>query len=93
MKFVFCKSFEKSLKKLNQNEKDRVLDSCQSLIDIFEGDQSSQKGIGLKKLKSPYWEVRVNIKIRIIFSWNQDVAQFILVGSHDDIKDYLKENV
>lgn len=49
----------------------------------------SEKGIGLKKLEKTFWEIRVNIHLKIIFEWQEDLIKFLLVGSHDEINRFL----
>ncbi len=93
MKIEFCKSFEKSLKKVNPKEKEIVFEVCQNLLDIFEKRQQPSQGIGLKKLEKTFWEIRVSIHMRIIFEWQEDLIKFLLVGSHDEIKKFLREHV
>ena len=93
MRIEFRKSFEKSLKKINPQDKENVFEVCQTLLDVTERQEQPSPGIGLKKLEKTFWEVRVNIHIRIIFEWREDLIKFLLVGSHDEIKRFLKENV
>jgi hypothetical protein len=47
-------------------------------------------GIGLKRLKDDFWEVRQGVRNRILFRWRQDLIEFVLAGDHDSIKDFLK---
>ena len=92
MKIEFRKSFEKSLKKINSKDKEIVFEVCRTLLNVIERQEEQSPGIGLKKLEKTFWEVRINIKLRIIFEWQADWIKFILVGTHDDIKKFLKEN-
>ena len=93
MRIEFRKSFEKSLKRINPKDKETIFDLCQVLLNIIERQEEQSQGIGLKKLEKTFWEIRVNIKLRIVFEWQEDLIKFLLVGSHDDIKKFLKENV
>jgi len=91
MRFEFKPSFEHSLKSLSPKRKEEVRKSALQAIDILSQDRFIHKGIGLKRLKGDYWEVRHGLKTRIIFRWNRDLVEFILAGSHDDIKRYLRQ--
>ena len=93
MRIEFRKSFEKSLKKVNSKDRENVFEVCQALLDVIEKQEQPSQGIGLKKLEKNFWEIRVNIQIRIIFEWQQDLLKFILAGNHDEIKKFLKENI
>ncbi len=46
--------------------------------------------MGLKNLRENYWEIRVNVKDRIIFTLEKDKVAFIIVGNHDEIKKFLR---
>lgn len=93
MRIEFRKSFEKSLKKINSQDKENVYEVCRTLLDVIEKRENPSQGIGLKKLEKTFWEIRAGIHLRIIFEWQEDLIKFLLVGSHDEIKRFLKENV
>jgi mRNA-degrading endonuclease RelE of RelBE toxin-antitoxin system len=90
MRFEFKPSFERSLQALHPNNQQQVKNACLKTIEILSQDRFIHKGIGLKRLKGDYWEVRHGLRTRLIFRWNKDLVEFILAGSHDDVKRYLK---
>lgn len=90
MRFEFKPSFDRSVKSLHGKEKNEVKQVAKQAIDILSQDRILHKGIGLKRLKGDYWEVRYGIKARILFRWQGDLVEFILAGDHNDIKRYLK---
>ena len=92
MRIEFRKSFEKSLKKINPKDKEIIFETCQALLDVIEKQEKPPQGIGLKRLEKTFWEIRVNIHVRIIFEWQEDLVKFLLAGSHDEIKKFLREN-
>jgi len=48
-------------------------------------------GLGLRKLHaSGIWEVRVGLKLRLVFALNKEYAVFRRAGSHDEIRRYLR---
>jgi len=47
-------------------------------------------GIGLKRLRDDYWEVRRGLHVRILFRWRDDLVEFVLAGDHGSIKNFLK---
>jgi hypothetical protein len=49
-------------------------------------------GIGLKRLKDDFWEVRQGLHNRVLFRWRHDFIEFVLAGDHDSIKDFLKDD-
>ena len=54
-------------------------------------DREIYKGLGLKRLRGNFWEVRKGLKARILFRWEEDLVEFVLAGNHDDVKRFLKD--
>lgn len=48
------------------------------------------QGLGLKRLRGNIWEFRAGIKDRIVIRWIDDLIEYGLVGTHDDIKNFLR---
>jgi len=90
MRFEFKPSFERSIKALSPNEKAEVKESASQLIDILAKDRQIYQGLGLKRLRGDFWEARKGIKARILFRWQGDLVEFVLAGTHDDVKRFLK---
>ena len=90
MKFEFKPSFDRSVKSLHGREREEVRAVAIQTIDILSKDRLIHKGIGLKRLKGDFWEIRKGLKARILFRWEGDLVEFVLAGDHNDIKRYLK---
>ncbi len=93
MRYEFKPSFEDSVRNLSKEEKEEkeeIKAAAIKTVDILSQHRLGYKGIGLKRLKDNYWEIRRGLKIRIIFRWSADLVEFILAGSHDRIKQYLR---
>ncbi|MCE5329005.1 PIN domain-containing protein [bacterium] len=43
-----------------------------------------------RKIEEIKTEIRVDIKDRIIFTFEKDIVGFVIVGNHDEIKRFLK---
>ena len=89
MRYEYKSSFDKVFKKLGLNRQEKVINAISILIDFFE-NRKKAKGLGLKNLRENYWEIRVNVKDRIIFTLEKDKVAFIIVGNHDEIKKFLR---
>lgn len=85
----FLASFDDALGELTALERKRADRAVKQLLDYFDGGPKPL-GLGLRKLRDPYWEVRASLARRIIFSLQDELATFILVGSHDEIGRFLK---
>jgi mRNA-degrading endonuclease RelE of RelBE toxin-antitoxin system len=90
MTYEFKPSFDKSLKTLSSEAKQEIKELCMHLIDVLSGEQDLSVGLGLKNLKKNFLEIRKGLKLRILFRWRSDFDEFILAGTHDDIKRSLK---
>ena len=89
MRVAYLSSYDKNYKKLPKNKQLKAEYAIDILIDFFKIGQKP-KGLGLKKLKNNYWEVRVDLHYKIIFELEKDLISFVLVGNHDSIKNFLK---
>lgn len=90
MRFEFKPSFDRSVKIFHDREKEEIKKVAIETIDILSEGRVIHKGIGLKRLKGNFWEIRKGQKVRILFKWEGDLVEFILAGDHNDIKRYLK---
>ena len=90
MRYEFKPSFERSVKALSTPEIDEIKAACRSFLDPIDLQARLPIGIGLKHLDEDFWEIRKGLKCRILFRWRKDSIEFILAGSHDSIKKFLK---
>lgn len=90
MRFEFKPSFDRSVKSFPDKEKEEIKKTVIQTIDILSHNRMIHRGVGLKRLRGNFWEVRRSLKARILFRWERDLVEFILAGDHDDIKRYLK---
>lgn len=90
MRFEFKPSFDKSVKRFHGEEKEEIKNIAIQAIDILSQDKQIYKGVGLKRLKGNFWEIRKGLKARILFRWERGLVEFILAGDHDDVKRYLR---
>ncbi len=88
--YNFKPSFEKSIRKFPPLKKQQIKSLAKHLIFLLSKNQSLPKGMGLTRLRKNYWEIRSTIKERILFHYEKDQLDFILTGSHDDVKKFLK---
>jgi len=90
MRYEFKKTFDKSSKRFSKDEWQVIKKVVFDTIDFLASGKPPSQGYGLKHLRWDLWEVRVNIKYRIIFKFTDDLVQFIIVGNHEDILRFLK---
>ena len=81
----YLRSFDDSLAALDDKSRKKAIGAVRRLLDYFAGG-AKPLGLGLRKLRDPYWEIRVSLERRVIFSLGNDLAVFILAGNHDEIR-------
>ena len=60
-------------------------------LEIALANPSEHTGQGLRKLHpAGLWEARAGLSLRAIFRLDKDQAVFIFLGTHDEIKRFLK---
>lgn len=89
LEIYFAPSFERILKKLDPHIKSWVKDATAKVIDFYTADKKSE-GLGVKRLRGNIWEARAGLKIRVLYDLAGSRLTFILAGSHDDVKRFLK---
>ena len=76
--------FDKTIKRLPIDRKEKVKEAIQELVIFFETGQKT-RGLGLKKLRDDFWEIRTDLKDRIFFRFKGDLVEFVIVGAHSEI--------
>lgn len=90
MKYEFKPSFDRTIKALPLPDKEEILHACLGFFDIMERRFPVTSGVGLKRLRGDYWEIRIGLKKRVLLRWSKDAIEFVLAGSHDSIRRFLK---
>ena len=89
MRYLSSEAFDQSLQQLPEAKKKQVKKSLRLATAFFEtGDLPH--GLGMKPLGRGLWEIRAGLSERILFQKDEDTIQYLLVGSHDEIKRFLK---
>ena len=81
--------FQKQLKKLSSNEQQKSIKALKKLRAAIEQGKIPQ-GLGFKKINGDKYEIRVDLRLRIALKKDGDLLACILIGNHDEIKQYLK---
>ena len=80
----------RALGKLSIKDKEKLKKSLYQLNNLLVTG-ILPKGLGLKKLTDDLYELRVDIRLRVILKMGKDTVFLALAGSHNDIKQYLKK--
>lgn len=90
MTFRFLRSFDRAFKCLPNRRREDARAAIDSLLDFHETGRRTE-GLGLKKLRKDFWEIRSDIATRILFTMNDACVTFVIVGNHDEIQRFLKD--
>lgn len=89
IRVVFLRGFDRSMAGLPAKESAQARQALERLLDYFNGGPKPT-GLGLRKLRGSFWEIRLSLSKRIVFQLERDVAVFVVVGDHDDIRRFLR---
>ncbi len=89
MQVSYAPAFLRLLKKLDPHVKEAAKTATAKVIDFYESGQRTS-GLGIKHLRADIWEARAGLRIRVLYRLSDDRLHFILAGTHDDVKNFLK---
>lgn len=91
MRYYRSRAFLESFQTLPRERQSKVKTSMEKLDSLLLGNERPF-GLGLKHLKHGIWEIRAGLSDRILFRRANDILEFLIVGSHDEIKRFLKNH-
>lgn len=89
MKFIYKKDFLKAFDFYPFFLQEAVLRNVQEIKE-YSLKQTASYGLRVKKIGPHTFEARVTDKIRIVWIKKDDLISFVLLGSHDDVKKFIK---
>lgn len=88
-RIVALPSFVRSARKLGVSDKSHLAESLEQ-FNNFVLTSELPVGLGFKKIGPDKYEFRAGLRLRIIVKVEGDTFYLVLVGSHDEIKRYLR---
>ena len=89
MRFVYQPSFLETTRHLSSSHAAKLLKAVEKFQYAMEHRQWPQ-GLGITHLRSNYFEFRVDIHMRVIYRRSGNFIQYVLYGSHDQVRQFLK---
>jgi len=89
MKFVYKKEFLKRLSSYPIPLKELILEADQQIKSYLE-TQNAPYGLRIKKIGPKTFEARVTDKIRIVWVREEATVYFCLLGTHDEVRRFIK---
>lgn len=88
-KLAASNHFQKQLKKLHVQDQKKATDVLKIFLESLQRG-SLAVGVGFKKINGDKYEIRVDIRHRIVMKLEGDTFVCHLIGSHDAVRRYLR---
>ena len=82
--------FQKQLRKLHSRDREKVASVLKQFLEHL-GRGRLPAGFGLKKINGDKYEIRVDLRTRIVMKLDNDTFVCHLVGNHEDVRRYLRD--
>jgi len=56
------------------------------------GHPHRHQGLGIRKLSSAYFEIRVGLDLRLVFQNRPECLLFVMAGNHDEVQVFLRSH-
>ena len=89
MRYAYQPSFLSSTRHLSTAQAVKLLKAIEKFQHAIEGRQWPP-GLAITHLRDDYFEFRVDIHMRVIYRRTSDLIQYVLYGSHDQVRRFLK---
>ena len=87
----FNRSVTAALRGKTKSER-RTIGLAIQTAQLHFGNPHSHSGLGIRKMTKRYYELRVGLDYRLVFTNEPDFLQFVAEGDHDEIKRFLKQH-
>lgn len=87
---VALPSFERTVKKLSSPDKEQLARSL-GQFNTFVLTGHAPLGLGFKKANHDKYEFRAGLRLRVVVKAEGDTYYLVLVGSHEQVKRYLRK--
>jgi hypothetical protein len=89
MRYTYQPSFLETTRHLSHGQATKLLKAIEKFQNAIEAHQWPQ-GLGITHLRDDYFEFRADIHTRVIYRRSRDLIQYVLYGSHDEVRRFLK---
>ena len=89
MRYFTAFVLDERIQSLPENRKKKVKRAISLAVAFFETGELLP-GLGMKPLGHEIWEIRAGLSDRVLFRKNKDRIEFMMTGTHDEIRRFLK---
>ena len=88
MRFAYQPSFLETTRRLSHAQAAALLKAVEKFQHAME-NREWPHGLGMTHLREDYFEFRVDVHLRVIYRRQGDTVQYVLYGSHDQVRRFL----
>lgn len=89
MRYAYHQPFLQATSRLSSHHARTLLKAVEKFQRGIDTNQWP-RGLGITHLRGDYFEFRVDIHTRVIYRRSPGLIEYVLYGSHDDIRRFLK---
>ena len=89
MRYAYQPSFLETTQHLSKGRAGKLLKAVEKFQHAMESQQWP-RGLAITHLRAEYFEFRVDIHLRVVYHRSGDLIQYVLYGSHEDVRRFLK---
>jgi mRNA-degrading endonuclease YafQ of YafQ-DinJ toxin-antitoxin module len=90
VRLALTERFQRAVGGLEQDRRAAVFDALLALPRAL-GEPHAHAGLGIRKLHaSGIWEARVGLDLGLVFALQPDLLTLVHVGSHDEVRRFLR---
>jgi mRNA-degrading endonuclease RelE of RelBE toxin-antitoxin system len=90
VQIVLTEAFQRDVERLSSAQREKLFSAILLLPKALR-EIHRHSGLGLRKIHSSgIYEIRVGLDVRVVFGFREGAALLHRVGTHDEVKRYLK---
>ena len=86
---VVSNRFQKQLRKLSSRDQQHAAAALKELLSALQSGRLPA-GLGFKKINGDKYELRVDLRLRVVMKRDGDTLVCHLIGNHDEVRRYLR---
>lgn len=91
MRIALTERFQRDAGTLSKKQRSALFEVILALPKVV-GKPHLHQGVGVRKIHaSGVWEARVGLGLRLVFALEPDRISLVWVGTHDDVRRFLRE--
>jgi len=89
MRYAYHQAFLQATERLSRHQANALLRAVGKFQQATEAGQWP-RGLGITHLRRDYFEFRIDLRLRVIYRRSPALIEYVLYGSHEDVRRFLK---